>query len=146
MTPTTRTDYDRKLDAIERIINQVRRYDGAQAADLIVYGRVPIKELAQTELEPEEIASAAMGGVTNEYRPGLPPIAMRKAHSEWIDGDGDKLFFSPDGARYVWHSTDASPWWSCFSDALSREILHPIAPLGCTWSQIESLAGGEGRR
>jgi len=64
MTPTTRTAYDRKLNAIERIIGQVRRYDGAQAADLIVYGKVPIKELAWTGLEPEEIASAAMGGVT----------------------------------------------------------------------------------
>jgi hypothetical protein len=62
MTPTTRTAYDAKLDAIERIIRQVRRHDGAQAADLIVYGGAPIKELAWTEVASLTPPRSRIGG------------------------------------------------------------------------------------
>ncbi|HRU81781.1 MAG TPA: hypothetical protein P5168_04445, partial [Candidatus Methanomethylicus sp.] len=105
MTPTTRTAYDAKLDAIERIIGQVRRYDGAQAADLIVYGKVPIKGLAWTELEPEEIASAAMGGVTEEFR---DTSGMRlPAGSQWQDEYGDILEIgNPNDALFCWLRID----------------------------------------
>lgn len=141
MTPTTRTAYDAKLDAIERIERQVRRYDGAQAANLIVYGEVPIKELAWTEMEPEEIASAAMGGVTNEYRP-RPPAQLLIVHDEWEDNFGDRLFFSIDGLRYGWYGESNRDHW----DIRDMSPAVRMRPLGRTWSQIESLAGGEGRR
>ena len=97
---TTRTECDAKLDAIERIIGQVRRYDGAQAADLIVYGGVSLKELAWTELEPEEIASAAMGGVTEEFR--IVPDKLLVLCAEWQDDRGDILQISACKKKFTW--------------------------------------------
>jgi len=144
MTPTTRTEYDAKLDAIERIIGQVRRYDGAQAADLIVYGTVPIKELAWTEMEPEEIASAAMGGVTQNYR-GLPPLRLRRLNIAWEITDGTELYFSADGTAYGYFDQGNRTSWPVRDGAQFKGEFR-MRPLGRTWSQIESLAGGEGRR
>ena len=143
MTPTTRTAYDAKLDAIERIIGQVRRYDGAQAADLIVYGKVPIKELVWTEMEPEEVASAAMGGVTEDFRDTsgmrLPP------GSQWQDEAGDILEIgSPEANCFCWLRLDGH--WLSKQYWQRLAWFKPLRPVNMRWSQIESLAGGEGRR
>lgn len=143
MTPTTRTEYDAKLDAIERIERQVRRYDGAQAADLIVYGRVPIKDLAWTELEPEEIASAAMGGVTEGYRKVYG--SEMPAGSQWQDRTGDILEVLPDGKGYTWVRIGET-WHTSTVLCFPLDCFLSIRPLTLRWSQIESLAGGEGRR
>ena len=143
MTPTTRPAYDAKLDAIERIIRQVRRYDGAQAADLIVYGGVSLKELAWTELEPEEIASAAMGGVTEEFR--VVPLEWLRYCEQWQEETGDIMEIgSPKASRFCWLRLDG--YW--LSARYWRRLVwfNQLRPLGRTWSQIESIAGGEGRR
>lgn len=144
---TTRTECDAKLDAIERIIGQVRRYDGAQAADLIVYGGVSLKELAWTELEPEEIASAAMGGVTEEFR--IVPDKLLVLCAEWQDDRGDILQLSACKKKFTWSRIGALHMdgdLDCWFHLREREIIFALRPLGRTWSQIESLAGGEGRR
>lgn len=145
----TRTAYDAKLDAIERIERQVRRYDGAEAADLIVYGGVPIKDLAWTELEPEEIASAAMGGVTegDEFRPGLPSAELRAAWSQWEARDdyGRVAAIELDHrSRPGWMRAATGAAWVHIE--LYGFHQRSWRPVGKTWSQIESLAGGEGRR
>ena len=141
---TTRTECDAKLDAIERIIGQVRRYDGAQAADLIVYGKVPIKELAWTELEPEEIASAAMGGVTEEFR--VVPLEWLRFCENWQDEDGDICRISLDGLHHDWIRYGQTDLSAEYIWCHNRSLTEPLRPLGRTWSQIESLAGGEGQR
>jgi hypothetical protein len=147
MTPTTRTEYDAKLDAVERIIRQVRRYDGAQAADLIVYGKVPIKELARTELEPEEIASVAMGGATEEFR--VVSDAVLVLCREWQDQAGDIMQIADDHERYTWKRIGAV-WMhdemNCWFSLRERRATSPLRPLILRWSQVDSLAAGERRR
>lgn len=142
MTPTTRPAYDAKLDAIERIIRQVRRYDGVQAANLIVYGGVPIKDLAWTEMEPEEIASTAMGGVTEGFRKVYG--SEMPAGSQWQDRTGDILEVLPDGKSYTWVRIEG--WYPPTVLNFPLECFLSIRPLTMRWSQIESLAGGEGQR
>jgi hypothetical protein len=77
-----------------------------------------------------------------ELRPGLPPVELRRVWPEWIDEDGDRLHFSGDGAAYDWLSLGedvfdpASPMWIDVYDLPCKSL----APVGASWSEVETLA------
>ena len=56
---------DTQLDELDRIERQVRRYDGTEVANRLTLGGVDQKWLLSQGLTPEEVVSAAAGGVVH---------------------------------------------------------------------------------
>lgn len=139
----TRDALDKKLDEVERIERQVRRYDGAATANQMTYGGVDWRTLANSDLTAEEIASAALSGITNELRPGNIPLAMRRLHAEWVDEAGDPMFFSKDGTKHGWYNRRFRNHWPYDGGCLATGKAK-LRPLGISWADLEAKVAAAG--
>lgn len=74
-----------------------------------------------------------------EFRPGLPPEALRKICAEWESEVDRCLFeFAQDGLRFRWRER-AGSWGRWFALPASG-IQDHYRPHGKTWAEIEAMA------
>lgn len=75
------------------------------------------------------------------FRPGLPPLELRRVWREWEDSAGDFVTFL-DGDRFRWSTFavgDSEPIdWPDAAWAVAN-----LRPCGATWSHVESLAAAK---
>jgi len=76
------------------------------------------------------------------FRPGLPPIALRKAWREWEDDpDRTPLWFDEVGLRYGWWQERNSSQWSIEdSTFIKAKEETGLRPRNSTWSAVELAA------
>lgn len=93
-------------------------------------------------LEPlEELKELPDPAKGDEFRPGLPPLALRMARKEWeVDGDGRLSFYTNERGRECFKEVGPSgaAWIATVADADFSGIR--LRPLGKRWSDVEQEA------
>jgi hypothetical protein len=74
-----------------------------------------------------------------EYRPGLPPLALREVCDRWEAVNSEYLFFDPTGATYTWrHPIHLGAKGIHSASEFPAAAL--IRPRGKTWPSVETEA------
>lgn len=93
-------------------------------------------------LQPARVISTPKPAPAPEpYRAGLPALALRRAHAEWIDEDGDVAHWSADGLRFRWTLVCGIDYRKGFLDFPAVELgVKSIRPHAATWAEVETKA------